>query len=275
MFKKNNKVKIQTHLSPVVGDIVSSPWEVSSMLKPMVAPQWFKTMNAHAKVDADPEMPSSSPLIQEGNLSTGIAGMCKTLRTCPSFINLLTTGYVIHNKMDVVIRYQNGEVQLRTFTNPEMDVVSTHSIDQFTKQFPFEDGFSKFSLKFLNQWFLRSDIDVTLLILPCWWDSIYNNVRAIHGLVKMPANFDWSPHINTTIRLPREGEEYLIPADAPIAHVIPVNLANVSVTHNQELQGDVISKKTKAMFTHVNSYSPISDKMKNIGRMFRLNSKGK
>ena len=271
MFKRNKKVKIQTYLRPSAGDIDSSPWEKNSMLKPMVAPKWFKSMAP--KVEVEPNQIYSkvfSPLLRDAHDNSGAAGLCKTVRTCPSFINILTTGYVIHNKMDLVVRFEDGQVGFHTFTNPETRVIDTHSIDQFTDQFPFEDGFGKFSLKFLNEWALRSDKDVNLLVLPCWWDRIYNDVRAVHGMIKVPANFDWNPHLNTFIRIPKEGEEYLIPAGAPIAHVIPIDLVDVSLSHNQEIEGDFISKKTAGVVRNVASYSPLSDKLKNIGRMFRI-----
>lgn len=270
MFKRNKKVKIQTYLRTSAGDIESSPWEINSMLTPMLAPNWFKAMAPKVEVENKIKTATPSSLLREAHDNSGAGGLCRTLRTCPSFINMLTTGYVIQNKMDAVVRYENNDVQFHTFTDPSNRVIDTHSIDQFSDQFPFQDGFSKFSLKFMNEWALRSDTDVTLLILPCWWDTTYNDVRALHGMVNLPANFDWNPHLNTFIRIPKEGEEYLIPAGAPIAHIIPVNLADVSFSHNQELAEDAICKRTRGMIRDISSYSPLSDKLKNIGRMFRV-----
>jgi hypothetical protein len=259
--RKTNKVKIQMYHRSEVGDLELSPWERSSMLKPMIPPKWFKTMKR---------------MYEDGNVHT--------LRTCPSFVNILTTGYVIHNKVDTVIRNNDGEINFGTYAPPSgatmgfgtevRDPLETHSTKQFTEQYPFENGFCKFSLKFRNEWFLRSNVDVTLMILPCWWDKVYNDVRAIHGMVTVPVNFDWSPHINTVIRIPKGGEEYLIPADAPIAHVIPVNLSSVSLSHNQKLLGDDISRRSSGLLNSMKHYRLLSDKVNNMSRMFRLNKKG-
>jgi hypothetical protein len=240
--RKTNKVKIQTYHRSEIGDLELSPWERSSMLKPMTPPKWFKTMKR---------------TYEDGDIHT--------LRTCPSFVNILTTGYVIHNKVDTIIKNNNGEVR---------DPLQSHSTKQFTEQYPFENGFCKFSLKFVNEWFIRSNIDVTLMVLPCWWDTVYNDVRAVHGMINVPANFDWSPHINTAIRMPKEGEEYLIPADAPLAHVIPVNLPSVSLSHNQKLLGDAICKRSRGKWTNMKHYRLFSDKVNNISSMFRVNKRG-
>lgn len=269
MFKKRSKVQIQTYLRSGAGDLESSPWEKSSMLKAMTPPKWFKTMPTRGKVE--PQLHTASSLIKEGLSGFSFAGLTRTLRVCPSFINLLTTGYVIHSKIDVVVNLEGGNVNFHTFNNPEKPTINSHSADQFTSQFPFEDGFTKFTLKFESEWMLRSNRDVTLMILPCWWDSIYNNMRAIHGMIKLPANLDWSPNMNTIVRIPNEGEEYLIPADSPIAHIIPVDLADVDLIHNQNLQDDPIHKRTMGMLSHVNSYAPLSRKVNSIAKMFRVN----
>ena len=256
--RKTNKVKIQTYHRSEIGDLELSPWERSSMLKPMTPPKWFKAM----KKEYD-------------------NGAVNTLRTCPSFINILTTGYVIHNKVDTIIRNKDGEVNFGTYIPPTgakidfgaeiRDPLETHPTNQFTEQYPFENGFCQFSLKFKNEWFLRSNVDVTLMILPCWWDKVYNDVRAMHGMVNAPANFDWSPNVNTAIRMPKEGEEYLIPADAPIAHVIVVNLPSVNLSHNQELCGDAICRRSTGKSINMRNYRLFSDKANDISRMFRIN----
>jgi len=255
--KRTNKIKIQMYHTSEVEDLESAPWERRAMLKPMTPPDWFKTMKS--KVEGELE----NPMIK------GIS-----IRTCPSFINMLTTGYVIHNKIDTMVRKDDGVVGFGTFTDPEIKVLETHPPEQFTENFPFENGFCQFSLKFQSEWLLRSNVDVELLILPCWWDEVYKDVRAIHGMVKLPANFDWPPNINTFIRMPEEGEEYVIPANAPLAHIIPIDIPSVSVTHNQKLQGDTIAKKSIGTFLDAKNYSRFSDKAKNIGRKFRLNRKG-
>jgi hypothetical protein len=269
MFKTNKKVELQTYLKSHAGDLESSPWEKSSMLKPMTPPDWFKTMSPRAEVE--PHINTASSLIREALSSFGFAGLARTLRVCPSFINLLTTGYVIHNKVDVAVNLEGGNFNFHTFNDPDKPSITSHNIDQFTPQFPFENGFTKFTLKFQSEWMLRSSRDVTLMVLPCWWDSIYNNMRAVHGMIKLTANLDWSPHMNTIVRVPNEGEEYLIPADSPIAHIIPMDLADVSLVHNQNLEGDSISKKTMGMLAHVNNYAPLSGKVNSIAKMFRVN----
>ena len=211
--KKTDKIKIQMYHGSKVEDLESAPWERRAMLKPITPPDWFKAMKSKVGSEEIERIYGEKmvgPMEEDGlagNLRRGIS-----LRTCPSFINIFTTGYVIHNKVDTVIRKDNGVVGFGTFTSPEDNVLETHPQEQFAENFPFENGFCQFALKFQTEWLLRSNVEVELLILPCWWDQVYNNVRAIHGLVKVPANFDWPPHINTFIRMPEEGEEYVIPA---------------------------------------------------------------
>lgn len=275
-FGKKDKLRIDTYHSDTI-DIGLHPWQLQAKLKPMTRPSWFKKSAKYAEVPTDDDIAASSPLLRQATLLTGIGGLFNTIKTCPSFTNILSLGYVIHNVSDTVVTCSDDETLViqSTINSPEVHVpsgpgVSKHIEPQFGGLYPFEKGFLKSSVKFVTQWSLRSNKDVMVMIQPCWWDENYKNVRAYHGLVKLPKNLDWKPHLNTMVRKPELGEEYFIPAGAPLAHVFFADLYHPEINHSQNLLGDEISKNFFAKFHGRSTVAPLSSKLKGIKDLFQI-----
>lgn len=261
MFKKKDSLKIHTYLTSN-SDINDVPWEERTRLKPMTFPDWFKKIEIVRPYDG----------------KTYTENVRQTIKTCPSYTNMLKNGYVINTKADLLVKNDNGKLMFRemvgsvlnNYTTVGEETYTFHYPEQLTEHYPYENGWMRGSVKFINGWQIRANEDMTIMFLPCWWDKYYNNIKALHGMVHLPKNFDWSPHINTIVRVPPVGHEYLIPANTPIAHVFAVNVLNPKIIHDQSLWGDITGKRSRSKMMDLFHYTCMSKGSNFLLKMFKV-----
>ena len=150
-----------------------------------------------------------------------------TLKMCPSTQNFLNNGYLVRNPFDIEVGLDpSGEMYVKT----EKDGVhlSIHPNQQFGSDYPFQEGFSKFSLKFQAMFEVLFDEPTVIMYLPCWWHEQHNNIRALHGIMNAAEeNHPYNYSVNTLLRIP--SEKYIIPAGTPVAHIFFIHIKNMSV----------------------------------------------
>ena len=171
-----------------------------------------------------------------------------TIKQCPSFINILNHGFVVKNPADVVVTNVNGKASINSYMNVELGKhILPHGEKQFGSAYPFEDGFVKGSVKFENPFMSRVNRNISLLILPCWWHKNYKDIRAFHGLINLSPSLDVSLNINTAIRAPAKGEEIIIRAGDPLAHLFLADIPSAKISHKQELAKTSQAKRSVAL----------------------------
>ena len=172
----------------------------------------------------------------------------ETIMQCPSFINLLNHGFVVKNPADVVVTNVNGKASIHSYMNTELGQhINGHGEQQFGSAYPFEHGFVKGAVKFENPFLSRVNRSVGLLILPCWWHKNYRDIKAFHGLIRLSPEVDTTININTSVRTPAEGEEIVIRAGDPIAHLLFIDVPEVKVAHKQEISKTRQAKRSVAL----------------------------
>lgn len=235
-FNKNNKrLTLKGYLNGKFGrptDLKDSPWLGQTFPSPMKnnIPKWFSK--------------------QKGVRDTG--RKANTIRFCPSYINVFNTGYVIKSPAEMAVvgvLDPTGNVTA-DISSPLADLYMIHETDMFPDNYPHPVGFSNVSVKFNCQFNFRTNKEIGLMFLPCWWDENYKNVRAIHGLIQLSPTQDIEFNINTQIRMPELNEEYIIPYGTPLAQLIFVNLEDVDIVHDQSILGDDISKYSNSILPH-------------------------
>lgn len=199
-------------------DLRQKVWMNQMLPTPMSenVPNWFRKLKADA--------------------STG------SLKTCPSFINMMKTGFVIKTPSEITVEgiVENGrvEAEIKPTAPKEIAILETHDHEQFSADFPFHQRHINMALKFTNPFRCRTSEPVDVLFLPCWWDVNNENVTAFHGMFRLPSDRDIPLNVNCAFRMPNAGEKYVVPYGTPIAHIIFVEQASVQFKHDPSLRDD-------------------------------------
>jgi len=220
MWRRKKQTKIEYGLN-VAGipttDTRHYPWydDMIPVRMTKLTPDWFKKMKAH-KSSSGENIPN--------------------LKVCPSFVNMMTEGYVIRNASILKISgvQRDGET-VAEISTPIDGYISFHDEFMFADNFPFPKNHMHFSMKLQSPFGMLPDREVHMVYLPCWWDENHNNIKAIHGYVRWNPSRALHINVNTFIRRPELGEEYYIPKGAPLVHILFVNPADVKFVKNDKI----------------------------------------
>jgi len=224
--------------------IEDTPWRKPFIPVTMkkVAPEWYR-----------------KPLAEER--AVGI-----TMKHCPSYINMMSSGYVIKTMADVIVSCdEKGSINIHSHWENAMGLLDPsaadrnirdlhyHHPDQFLEGFPFPKGFMPFSVKYATPYSWITDKEVDVFIQPCWWHKSHEDIRAMHGVVKMDTKTVIDMNINTWVREPEPMGHVLIPADTPIAHLFFVQVEKqiefVPCPKNNKYETILRESKAKAVDT--------------------------
>lgn len=225
MWRRNKQTKIEYFLnSPMIPttDIRHVEWWADILPVRMVklTPDWFKKLKSrYSTVNNNPNPPPTN------------------LRVCPSFVNLMTNGYVLRNPaiISVTGAEEDGEFGVH-IESPLDNHVEFHNEHIFGDGFPFLKDHMRFSMKVVNPFGMHTNKEVSVLFLPCWWDENHDNIKAIHGYVHWKPTRDLHLNINTYIRRPKVGESYHIPKGAPLVHLLFVDQVDIDFVRNDALR---------------------------------------
>ena len=200
-------------------------WNVRSEEKDVIP--WVNRLRLHPMKDFMP--------LWYKNLPRETDASAFTLKMCPSTTNFMNNGFVVTNPADLFVqRVSEDEVVLNAEIDDNRHIVP-HDVKQFGESYPFEDGFIKQSFKFESFWELSLSRAATIMFLPCWWSPDYNLVRAYHGMVHVPPERSPTSYlINTKLRLPPVGGSYTLKAEAPIAHLLFVDVLETDIGDDLE-----------------------------------------
>lgn len=225
-------------------DLRHSPWyeEMIPIRMSKLTPEWFKRI----RVD----------ILNSEKHSSNI-------RVCPSFVSLLTNGYVIRNPATFKVtgmQKEDGE-GFTDIGTPLEEHFSVHEEDMFGDAFPFLEDFLPFSLKIQNALGMHTDREVAVVFLPCWWDENHTNIRAIHGYIRWKPSRDLYLNVNSFIRRPKLGETYSIPKGAPLVQLLFVDPVDVEFVRNDDLRNTDGQIKAALHF----KIQEMAGKFRNIG----------
>lgn len=181
----------------------------------MQIPDWFKDISAHDFIKT----------LDNGEVTD--FPETKTVRSCPSFPDYFSQGYVIPMWTDVVIRHDE-ETKSWSYLTPSKDfTVSAHTHDQFLSHVDanFLGRKTEFIFKFISPWTLRTPSGYSVLQLPMFY-HFNDNFSVLPGIV----DTDTSHEINQQVAYHGGGKDILIPRGTPIAQYIPFKRQRYSMT---------------------------------------------
>lgn len=140
-----------------------------------------------------------------------------TLRTCPGFIELYKSGFIIPAWSD--FNLEIGADYYKFLFADEKSTVAQHNLDQIANS-PFVK--THLNAKLINPWSVKSEEKVKLLFTaPTWNDFGFDDISIVPG-VTVPDKFLLSLNINLFLKLQSEAKIYSIKFGQPLCHVVPL-----------------------------------------------------
>jgi len=206
-------------------------------------PDWYKNLkNPHY---IDKEKPILSKILKP-----------KTVKQCPSFVEMFKEGYMLLAPCDYWLSIDNDKVEWRTPINYETfhsnGEVGYHSDSQFVNHLPSKSNI-KAVFKIILPYGIFGPKNYSIKILPVPY-SFNNDFHANYGIQDLDTTFELNIQINYT----SDKKEILIQKGTPIALIIPYKKEKFKVTyeylHDSKYKNKVVSQKFKLINSFNNRY---------------------
>jgi len=178
-------------------------------------PDWFKNIPSHGFIKT----------LDNGEITDFPDN--QTVKSCPSFPDYFSQGYVIPMWTDLIIKYEEATKTWSYLMPGQEFKMESHSNDQFLSHVDanFLGRKSEFVFKFISPWTLRTPKGYSVLQLPMLY-HFNDNFSVLPGIV----DTDTSHEINQQVVYHGAGKELLIPRGTPIAQYIPFKRENYDMT---------------------------------------------
>lgn len=199
----------------------------------------------------------------------------QTIKFCPSFINTFKNGFVLKNMADIKVSINNNQCEIvTTYPGEQTSHFQVHSSSDFGEHFPFDEDFFPASIKFQNPYMIRVPRDVQVVYMPCWWHEEYRNIRAAHGVITLPKGHDVRMNINSFLRIPKDGKNFVVPAQTPLVQMFFADIIDPKIVFNPKLSETKQAKRSMSYpLLQMTKYTktPAMERVKN----FLFKGKGK
>lgn len=163
-------------------------------------PDWYKNMPIDYKL-----LNEYSPKLFSKN---------RTIKTCPSFMEVFNEGYVMVAPCDIWLRVQdNGQWEWKT-AHPKF-ALDEHNDLQFLKHIPKSD--IKKVFKFISPWYCITPKGYSVKQIPIMYDYKDTGFTVLYGNIKTDQHHEVNPQICVTVK---EGE-VLIKRGQPLHYLLP------------------------------------------------------
>jgi len=220
--------------------------ELEKSLPPVPAskfwPEWFR---------------NQKPLVDDGNLFTGVQGQASTIRKCPAILDILSMGYIIPLWSDFKLMRVEDNVQYMVppGVNEHFEL-TTHAHVQID-QYPFNEDTFKGSVKLFNPWSVVTPPGYSVMLVSPYYQTS-PHLEAMQGIIDTDTYHEI--HVNTFFTAPLKTEVDL-KRGMPLVQVIPFKREDYEM---ETLVGDHSS-----MLGKVRNF--VFDSMFNDDRRYRKN----
>jgi hypothetical protein len=147
-------------------------------------------------------------------------------KSCPSFTDFFSTGYVIPMWADSIIRYDSNSGRWDYRTSDNMFSWDIHHPWQYLDNVPhtYRGLKSYFIFKAISPWKIITPDGYSVLQLPVFFD-FNDNFSIISGV----RDTDKYHNLNLQVVIHTDSKEIFIPRGTPIAHIFPYKRENTEI----------------------------------------------